>query len=61
MKRLPPSDEVEIKRQYEEYFDKAFMQSFVVTLMFFAVLGRLFVGVQQRLEREKNIIDVDPE
>ncbi len=59
MTLLPPSGEDEIKRQYEEYFDKALMQSFVVTLMFFAVIGRLFVGVRQRLEREKNIIDVD--
>ncbi len=59
MTRLPPQDEAEIKKQYEEYFDKALAQSFVVTLVFFAVIGRLFVGVRQRLEREKNIIDVD--
>ena len=58
MTGLPP-DDGEIKRQYEDYFNKAFMQSFVLALLFFAIVGRLVVGVRQRLEREKNIIDVD--
>ena len=56
----PSDDEVEIiRKQYEDYFDKALMQSFVLTIMFFAVCARLFVGVRQRLERQKDIIDVD--
>ena len=59
MTRLPPLDEDEIKKQYEDYFDKAFMVSFVMALMCFAVIGRLIVGVRQRMEREKNIIEVD--
>ena len=59
MTRLPPQDDDEIKKQYGEYFDKAFMVSFVMALLCFAVIGRLIVGVRQRLEREKNIIDVD--
>lgn len=59
MTRLPPLDEDEIKKQYGEYFDKAFMVSFVMALMCFAVIGRLIVGVRQRMEREKNIIEVD--
>jgi len=57
--RLPPQDEDEIKKQYGDYFDKAFMVSFVMALMCFAVIGRLIVGVRQRMEREKNIIEVD--
>ena len=59
MTRLPPLDEDEIKKQYGDYFDKAFMVSFVMALMCFAVIGRLIVGVRQRMEREKNIIEVD--
>lgn len=59
MTGLVPDDN-EIRNQYGDYFDKAFLKSFALALLFFAVVGRMVVGVRQRLERRKNIIDVDP-
>jgi len=41
-------------------FGEGFMRGFILVIMFAAVALRLYVGVRQRLARERNIIDVDP-
>ena len=42
-------------------FQKSAVWSFIFMVLFSAVILRLWVGVKQRLEREKNIIDIDPD
>lgn len=40
-------------------FSTAFVKSFVFTVMAAVVVLRLFIGVRQRLARDRNIIDAD--
>lgn len=41
-------------------FGEGFMRGFIFVVMVAAISLRLYVGVRQRLARERNIIDVDP-
>lgn len=48
-------------RPVSSAFQKSAAWSFIFMILFSAVILRLWVGVKQRLEREKNIIDIDPD
>lgn len=42
-------------------FGTGFMKGFAFMVLFAAVAARLYIGVRQRLARERNIINVDPD
>ncbi len=44
----------------EQDFGTGFVRGFTFMVLFSVILLRLYVGVRQRLGRERNIIDVDP-
>ena len=45
----------------EREFTVGFIKGFVFVILAATVMMRLYVGVRQRLARERNIIDVDPD
>jgi len=45
----------------EQEFSVGFIKGFVFVILAATVMMRLYVGVRQRLARERNIIDVDPD
>jgi hypothetical protein len=45
----------------ERDFSVGFIKGFVFVILAATVMMRLYVGVRQRLARERNIIDIDPD
>jgi hypothetical protein len=55
----PGSKDLTLMEAATVEFSTVFVKSFVLTIMAAVVVLRLFIGVRQRLARDRNVIDAD--
>lgn len=55
------SDDLTLTEAVKHDVSVGFMRGFMFVILAATVAARLYVGVRQRLARERHIIDVDPE